>query len=71
MPQPPDYSGISRPILLITGGRDYLREAGFGQDLQKQIPRSELYVVAEAGHCPHIEKSQDVNAKIVEFLGGK
>jgi pimeloyl-ACP methyl ester carboxylesterase len=70
MPQPPDYSGISRPILLITGDRDCLREADFGQDLQKQIPGSELYVVAEAGHCAHIEKSQEVNARIAKFLGG-
>ena len=70
MPQPPDYSDICRPILLITGGRDCLREAGFGPDLQKQIPGSELCVMAEAGHCPHIEESQKVNARIIRFLGG-
>lgn len=70
MPQPPDYTRIKAPILLITGARDPLREPGFGGRLQKQIPGSHLHEVAECGHCPHIEQSDEVNASMLRFLKG-
>lgn len=70
MPQPPDYSAISRPVLLVTGALDSLREPGFGARLRAQIPGAALHVTAEAGHCPHIDAPDEVNAVILRFLSG-
>lgn len=68
MPQPPDYSGLKMPVLLITGALDPLRQPGFGATLQAQIPGSELFEVPGCGHCPHIERAADVNAAMLRFL---
>jgi pimeloyl-ACP methyl ester carboxylesterase len=70
MPQPPDYSSISRPILLVTGEQDSLREPGFGVILQAEIPGASLHVVSSAGHCPHIDAPAEFNAVALRFLQG-
>lgn len=70
MPEPADCSQITRPVLLVTGGQDPLREPGFGAKLQAEIPGSALHVIENAGHCPHLEKPDDFNGTIVRFLSG-
>ncbi|WP_424139853.1 alpha/beta fold hydrolase [Roseomonas chloroacetimidivorans] len=70
MPKPPDYSGISRPLLLVTGAKDVLRKENFGPDLQAQIPGAELHVVQEAGHCPQIDAPEEFNRVVLNFLCG-
>jgi 2-hydroxymuconate-semialdehyde hydrolase len=63
-----DYSKIQNPVLLVTGADDPMRPPGFGPDLQKQVPGSELCVMAHAGHCPHIEHSELFNRVVLDFL---
>ncbi len=70
MPQPPDYSTIGRPVLLVTGEQDSLREPGFGTKLQEQVPGSALHVVKNAGHCPHLDEPDEFNGVLLNFLGG-
>lgn len=70
MPQPPDYSAISQPILLVTGEQDSLREPGFGPKLQAEIPGAALHVVGNAGHCPHLDVPDEFNAVALRFLLG-
>jgi pimeloyl-ACP methyl ester carboxylesterase len=66
--QPPDYSKISRPILLVTGEQDSLRGPGFGMKLQAEIRGTALHVVRNAGHCPHIDAPAEFNAAAMRFL---
>ncbi|MEA2879249.1 MAG: hypothetical protein QOF14_4445 [Hyphomicrobiales bacterium] len=68
MPRPPDYSEIKCPVLLVTGAQDRLRDPGFGQKLQKQVPGAALHVVEEAGHCPQIEVPGEFNRILLDFL---
>ncbi len=68
MPEPPDYSRLTQPILLVTGEQDSLREPGFGPKLQKEIPGAELHVTRNAGHCPHIDAPAEFNAVVLRFL---
>jgi pimeloyl-ACP methyl ester carboxylesterase len=68
MPQPPDYSSIARPVLLVTGEQDNLREPGFGVTLQAEIPGASLHVTKHAGHCPHIDAPEEFNAVVMKFL---
>lgn len=69
--EPPDYSTISAPVLLVTGTRDQLRHPGFGEALRAQIPGAMLHVVANAGHCPQIEEPDEVNEVILRFLSAR
>ena len=68
MPEPPDYSTLAQPILLVTGEQDDLREPSFGPNLQKEIPGAELHVVRNAGHCPHIDAPGESNTVVLRFL---
>jgi len=68
MPEKPDYSKLVCPTLLVTGEKDSLRDPGFGEALQKEIPGSMLHVIKGAGHCPHIEKPGEFNEAALRFL---
>ena len=68
MPQPPDYSTIDGPVLLVTGEQDPLREPGFGLKLQAQVPGSKLHVIRNAGHCPQIDAPDEFNEALLRFL---
>lgn len=70
MPQPPDYSSVSRPVLLVTGEQDSLREPGFGPKLQAEIPGALLHVIKDAGHCPHLDSPDEFNTALLRFLAG-
>ena len=63
-----DYSAIARPVLIVAGAKDPLREPGYGEKLQQEIAGSELVVFEEAGHFPHIDWPERFNAVAIEFL---
>ena len=67
-PSSTDYSGVTAPVLLVTGGADPLRAPGFGPALQRRVPGAELMVVPDAGHCPHIEQPDLFNRRVIDFL---
>jgi pimeloyl-ACP methyl ester carboxylesterase len=68
MPQPPNYNRIERPVLLVTGESDTLREPGFGPRLQANVPGSKLHIIENAGHCPHLERPEEFNSALMQFL---
>src|SRR5258705_6831238 len=63
-----DYSAIARPVLIVAGAKDPLREPGYGEKLQQEIAGSELVVFEEAGHFPHIDWPERFNRIAIEFL---
>jgi 2-hydroxymuconate-semialdehyde hydrolase len=66
-PKPPDYSGVSVPVLIMAGSQDSLREPGYGEELHSQIPGSELMVV-DGGHCHQIDMPESFNRSVLDFL---
>jgi pimeloyl-ACP methyl ester carboxylesterase len=56
------------PVLIIAGDEDKLRLPGWERELADQIPGSQLHVVEGTGHCPHIERADEVNGVIRKFL---
>jgi pimeloyl-ACP methyl ester carboxylesterase len=61
---------ISRPALVIHGGRDPRTEPGELDAILGALPDAQLSFHADAGHCPHAEESRDaVTGAVVEFLG--
>jgi pimeloyl-ACP methyl ester carboxylesterase len=62
------YENISVPTLIVAGKDDKLRLSGYADELAKRIPQSELHVLERCGHCPHIERAEDVNEILSHFL---
>jgi pimeloyl-ACP methyl ester carboxylesterase len=69
LPPEPSYANIPFPTLIIAGKQDALRNDDYGPSLQAAIPKSELLMVDDAGHCPHIDQPAIVNVAILDFLG--
>lgn len=62
------YENLTMPTLVIAGDDDKLRLPGWEKELAAKIPASELHVVNGTGHCPHIERPDEVNDVILRFL---
>jgi pimeloyl-ACP methyl ester carboxylesterase len=60
---------ISRPALVIHGGRDPRTEPGELETILEALPDAQLSFHADAGHCPHAESSgKAVTGAVVDFL---
>jgi 3-oxoadipate enol-lactonase len=63
----PDVSGIKCPTLIIAGEKDGLMGAESSREGQKLIRGSQLKIMA-TGHAAYIEKPEEFNATVLEFL---
>jgi len=59
---------IDKPTLIIVGEEDALLPVSKSEELSKLIKNSKLVVVENAGHCVILEKPEDVNKSIEEFV---
>jgi len=66
--RPKSYATIGVPTLIVAGEQDNLREPGYAQALQAEIPGAALQVMADAGHCPQIDRPEEFNRIVVNFL---
>ncbi len=60
---------IDIPTLLVWGEQDRFVSPEYAQRYAEAIPNSELHVVSEAGHYPHIERPEVVIERIGQFAG--
>jgi 2-hydroxymuconate-semialdehyde hydrolase len=65
------YGRIAVPTLVIEGGNDKLLPSGWSAEIAKQIDGARSVVVDDAGHCPQIEQSSEVNHLLLNFLGSQ
>jgi len=63
-----DISAISIPVQLIYGAEDRLTPPGIGEDMQHRIPGAQLTVIQGAGHLVNIERCQEFNRVLLDFL---
>ncbi|MEW6661777.1 MAG: alpha/beta fold hydrolase [Bacillota bacterium] len=61
-------SDISRPTLVICGRDDVATPVKFSQHLAEKIPGARLVLLPRAAHMVMLEKPQEVNEAILEFL---
>ena len=59
---------IEAPSLIVIGTRDTFTPPAVGRRKHAEIPDSELVVIEDAGHGAIIEKPDEVNATITDFL---
>jgi pimeloyl-ACP methyl ester carboxylesterase len=53
---------------LIYGAEDRLTPPGIGEDMQRRIPSAQLTVIQGAGHLVNIERCQEFNQVLLDFL---
>ncbi|TWB91129.1 pimeloyl-ACP methyl ester carboxylesterase [Synechococcus sp. Ace-Pa] len=63
------FAELQAPLLLLWGIRDpWINAVGRRGDFQRHAPAATTEVVLEAGHCPHDEVPDQVNAALLEWL---
>lgn len=65
------YQRISSPALIVEGGRDKLLPRGWAAEIAGRIRSAGSAVIDRAGHCPQIERADEVNSLLLEFLAGQ
>jgi pimeloyl-ACP methyl ester carboxylesterase len=63
------YEKITVPVLIIAGANDKLRLPGYARELAGKFRSAELHVLDGCGHCPNIERADDVSRILLDFLG--
>jgi pimeloyl-ACP methyl ester carboxylesterase len=65
------FAQLQAPLLLLWGIRDpWINAAGRRAQFQRHAPAVTSEVVLEAGHCPHDEVPEQVNAALLQWLEG-
>ena len=65
--QKPTYDSVAVPVLIIEGGRDKLKPAGWAKEFANGIPGATSAVIEDAGHCPQIEQPDDFHRLLMAF----
>jgi pimeloyl-ACP methyl ester carboxylesterase len=63
-----EIGGIKAPTLILVGDQDVMTPPGSSRFLQEKIPASQLAVIPGSGHMIMLEKHQEVNQAIREFI---
>jgi pimeloyl-ACP methyl ester carboxylesterase len=64
---PADLKKIGAPTLIILGEKDAIRK-DHGEEMQRNIPGSKLLIIKEASHFVGMEKPDELNRAIIDFL---
>ncbi len=60
---------IKTPTLVVWGENDRIVPKEYGPAFVDLIPGSKLEMIPECGHVPHVEKPNELAAKIIAFAG--
>jgi len=63
-----EVAKIQHPCLIICGDQDKLTPLSLSDSLNKSIAGSRLEIIPSAGHTVMIEKYEDLNACVMDFL---
>jgi pimeloyl-ACP methyl ester carboxylesterase len=64
------YERIAVPTLIVEGGEDKIKPAGWAAEIAERITGGRWLVVEGAAHCPQIEQAEVVNRLLLEFFDG-
>jgi 4,5:9,10-diseco-3-hydroxy-5,9,17-trioxoandrosta-1(10),2-diene-4-oate hydrolase len=56
------------PVLLLWGKEDKLLSVKYAVTVKEQLPQTEVHLFDQCGHMPQVEKSEEVNRLILDFL---
>ena len=61
-------AGLALPCLILVGEQDKMTPPNLSQAMAETIPGAELKLIPGAGHMPFLERHQEVNALLSEFM---
>lgn len=61
---------VRAPTLVIWGSEDRVVPLDIGLQIAVRIPGADLHVMGLCGHVPHIERPNDFNQLVTQFLAG-
>ena len=59
---------LAMPVLVVAGALDR-KFVEIGRDLASRIPRARLEIIEGSGHVPHLERPEEFNRLVTNFLG--
>ncbi|MGK0498957.1 MAG: pimeloyl-ACP methyl ester carboxylesterase [Oceanicoccus sp.] len=59
---------ITVPTLIVWGDHDKLFPEAYGQNLKEKIPHAKYVVIKDCGHLPHVEKRDEIEKEICQFI---
>jgi pimeloyl-ACP methyl ester carboxylesterase len=62
------YESITVPTLFTAGAQDKLREPGYAAEIGRRIPQCDVVVYDPCGHCPNVERAEEWNAAVLDWL---
>ena len=63
-----DLPKIQQKTCIIWGKNDLVTPPEVGQEFHKQIPKSDLFWIDQCGHAPMIEKPNEFNSILINWL---
>jgi pimeloyl-ACP methyl ester carboxylesterase len=64
-----DLASVTTPTLIIVGDADAITPPSIAREMGQRIPRSEVCVIAGAGHMSPMEQPAEVSRVMLEWLG--
>lgn len=59
---------LGKPVLLVWGKQDKVLPFEDSNKVRSAVPSSQFYPIDQAGHLPHYEQAEKVNAVLLDFL---
>ena len=70
-PSLPHYlTKVTTPTLIVWGKQDAIIPLECGEIYQQALPNAKLEVIDQCGHSPQVEKPQEFNKVVTDFLSG-
>ena len=63
--------GLEAPIMTVWGTEDRYIPVSHAYLIGRALPQSEVRTIPECGHWPHMEKADEFNALLIQFLEGR
>ena len=63
-----ELKSIETPVLVVTASDDKLTPSKYGQFMAQEIQNARLVNIEAAGHMPPLERPEEVDAAIRQFL---
>ncbi|MBM3942890.1 MAG: alpha/beta fold hydrolase [SAR202 cluster bacterium] len=67
----PGLSRLPVPVLTVWGEEDNVLPVGHALSVRQAMPHSLVHTMPQCGHWPHMEKSEEFNALLTQFLSGE
>jgi 4,5:9,10-diseco-3-hydroxy-5,9,17-trioxoandrosta-1(10),2-diene-4-oate hydrolase len=66
----PQLKRLSIPLMIVWGEEDKIIPVSHARSVQQTLPDSLVHIIPQCGHWPHMEKAEEFNSLLAQFLDG-